>query len=74
MPKGEASNDKPAEIKRARCSKCLEEDGRGITHACSSVSRKRNLVDLVSKQEGHAPEQIVAVVMKILLETRISKL
>ena len=64
VPKGEESNDKRAEIKRARCSKCLQEVGKGISHPCSSVSRKRNLVDLVSKQEGHAPEQIVAAVIK----------
>ena len=64
VPKGEESNNKPAEIKRARCSKCLQEVGKGISHPCSSVSRKRNLVDLVSKQEGHAPEQIVAAVIK----------
>ena len=62
--KGEESNAESAEIKRVRCSKCLQEVGRGIFHPCSSVSKKRNLVDLVSEQEGHAPEQIVAAVMK----------
>ena len=64
LPKGEESNAKSAEIKRVRCSKCLQEVGRGIFHPCSSLSKRRNLVDLVSKQEGHAPEQIVAAVMK----------
>ena len=64
VPKGEESNAESAEIKRVRCSKCLQEVGRGISHPCSSVSKKRNLVDLVSEQEGHAPEQIVAAVMK----------
>ena len=47
MPKGEESNEELAEIKRTRCSKCLQEVSRGISHPCSCVSKKRNLVDLV---------------------------
>ena len=64
VPKGEEKEKTPLEIPEKRCSKCLQLVGRGIYHPCSNRSMKRNLVDLVSEQEGHGPEQITAAVIK----------
>ena len=58
---------------QSRCSKCLQITGKGISHPCTDVNKKKNLIKLVEEMGEVESEQVAAAVIKKVAKNKKKK-